>query len=70
LDQLLDQITVKAEARSVSFTGPNDFRDPRVLGAYEQQWDARLRNFVVELPSFAEARAELDMILAKVFGAR
>jgi predicted nucleotidyltransferase component of viral defense system len=66
-DHLLDQLAIKAEARGISFTGPNDFRDPRVLRAYEHQWDAPLRNFVIELPSFVEARAELDMILAKVF---
>lgn len=49
---------------------PDDFRDQDVLSAYERQWDARLSNFVVELPSFDEARAELDKILAKVFAAR
>jgi len=66
--RLLEQLVAKAQARGVSFTSPDDFRDPRVLEAYEQQWNARLANFVIDLPPFEEARAELDRLLNEVFG--
>ena len=58
----------KARARGVTFTGPDDFRDPRVLEAYRIQWEPRLRGFVPELPSFDQAVRELDEVLGAVFG--
>ena len=58
----------KARARGVTFTGPDDFRDPRVLEAYRKQWEPRLRGFVPELPSFDQAVNDLDEVLGALFG--
>lgn len=67
-DRLRTPLEEKARARDVTFTGPDDFRDPRVLAAYRQQWEARLQGFVRELPTFDEALADLDAILKAIFG--
>jgi predicted nucleotidyltransferase component of viral defense system len=57
----------KAAARGVTFAGPDDFRDPRVLAAYAEQWDGLLGVVIPQRPSFEEARAELDAVLREVF---
>lgn len=57
----------KAAARSVSFDGPVDFLDRRVLRAYRDSWHTRLGNVVPELPPFEESLASLCAVLATVF---
>jgi predicted nucleotidyltransferase component of viral defense system len=68
-EDLLEPLHVKAAARGVTFTEPDDFRAPEVLDMYRRQWTGRLENFVPgDLPDFDDADAELREILAAVFG--
>lgn len=60
-------LEVKARARGVEFSGPDDFRDQRVLAVYRRQWEPRLRGFVPDLPDFDEALNVFDEVLAAVF---
>ena len=67
---LLEPLRVKAAARGVTFTRPDDFLSPKVLAAYREQWNDRLENLVPgSLPTFEEAEATLREILTIVFGA-
>jgi hypothetical protein len=62
-------LETKAKDVNVSFEGPDDFRDARVLATYERVWGEKLAPLLVgrQVPEFARARAALDTLLAKVF---
>jgi predicted nucleotidyltransferase component of viral defense system len=64
---LREPLTTKARARGVGYSGPDDFRDPKVLSEYRRQWEARLRGFVPQLPSFEEATIAFDSLLSELF---
>lgn len=64
---LRQDLRKKAAAREAEFSGPDDFRDPKVLDLYERQWRPRLEDFVKDLPQFSVAKAEFDRILDEVF---
>ncbi len=64
---LLEPLRVKAAARGLSFRGPPDFLDDRVLRAYQAQWEARLGNFARALPDFATASGGLQAVLDEIF---
>ncbi len=62
-------LEAKAKDVDAKFSGPDDFRDARVLTTYERVWGSKLAPLLVggAVPDFAEARAVLDEVLAKVF---
>jgi predicted nucleotidyltransferase component of viral defense system len=64
---LRESLGIKAAARNVSFSGPEDFLDVRVLRSYRDSWSTRLANVVPELPAFTDAVDALRFILAVVF---
>ncbi len=64
---LREPLQTKAAARGLSFSGRASFLDERVLKAYQEQWEARLRNFARPLPEFGEARRGLAEVLARIF---
>jgi predicted nucleotidyltransferase component of viral defense system len=66
-DELLDPLMVKASARDVTFSGPEDFLDVRVLRAYRDGWGTRLSNVVPVLPPFEDALRALQEVLSRVF---
>ena len=65
--ELIEPLRIKSDSRGIGFTGPNDFRDPRVLALYRDSWQPRLATMVPLLPEFDEAEGVLDLILAEVF---
>lgn len=66
--QLREPLVIKAAARDVRFSGPDDFFDPRVLRAYRESWSTRLANVVPDLPPFDDAVRALQLITNAVFG--
>jgi len=66
-NQLREPLAAKAAARDVTFSGPEDFLDSRVLRAYRDGWDIRLANVVPALPAFDDALLALRNVLARVF---
>ncbi len=65
--ELREPLGIKAAARDVSFNGPEDFLDVRVLRSYRDSWNTRLANVVPELPLFTDAVDTLRFILGAVF---
>ena len=65
--ELIEPLRIKAEARGIAFASPDDFRDPRVLALYGDNWQPRLAAMVPLLPEFDEAVDVLDLILKEVF---
>jgi predicted nucleotidyltransferase component of viral defense system len=61
-------LPAKAAAYGLSFGGPEDFRDSRVLEGIKRDWEAQLANFVMDLPPVAQCIAALDALLDEVFG--
>ena len=67
--ELRESLSIKAAARDVSFNGPEDFLDVRVLRSYRDSWNTRLANMVPELPLFTDAVDALRCTLGAVFEA-
>lgn len=66
-NHLREPLAVKAAARNVMFSGPDDFLDSRVLRTYRDGWDTRLANVVPALPAFDDALLALRNVLRRVF---
>ncbi|MGH7686043.1 MAG: nucleotidyl transferase AbiEii/AbiGii toxin family protein [Candidatus Dormibacteria bacterium] len=67
--ELLESLHIKANARGVAFSGPEDFCTPEVMAAYRDQWTGSLENLVGgTLPDFDTAEDELQRVLVAVFG--
>jgi len=64
---LLPGLETKANARDVTFSGPESFLDTRVINSYRADWQSRLADVVPELPEFDIALQALTEILADVF---
>jgi hypothetical protein len=60
-------LKTKAEPYGVSFSGPKDFLDPRVLDDISRTWIGQLGFFVRPLPTFDDCLASYRELLAKVF---
>lgn len=66
--ELREPLVVKAAARVVTFNGPEDFLDSRVLRSYRDSWTTRLANVVPYLPTFDDALEAFQTIIGVVFG--
>jgi len=60
-------LTLKAEPYGVSFTGPPDFLDARVLDDMSRTWNGQLGFFIRPLPTFDECLASFKELLDKTF---
>lgn len=56
-------LSPKAEAYGLTFTAPADFLDDQVVEGIRRDWDAQLADFVIDLPSFEECIAVLNVLL-------
>jgi len=60
----------KAKAYGVSFEGPEDFLDERVMEGIQRDWQAQLSSFVADLPPFERCATTLHDLLNQVFQGR
>ena len=60
-------LTKKVGAYDVTFSGPDDFLDPRVLEHMSANWQASLGDFVPELPPFEQALERYRALLNQMF---
>jgi predicted nucleotidyltransferase component of viral defense system len=60
-------VATKAAAYGLSYGGPEDFLDERVLQGIERDWQAQLGSFVTQLPPFEQALAEIRGLLHGIF---
>jgi uncharacterized protein len=57
----------KVKAYGLTYDGPEDFLDERVLHGIQRDWQAQLSNFVPDLPLFEHCDATLHGLLGEVF---
>lgn len=60
----------KVDAYGLTFSGPSDFLDPRVLEHMRANWEASLRDFVPELPPFEQCLEGHTALLDEIFPRR
>ncbi len=58
----------KVEAYGLSYQGPEDFLDERVLTGIQRDWHGQLGNFVTDLPTFEQCALSFQSLLREVLG--
>jgi predicted nucleotidyltransferase component of viral defense system len=57
----------KVEAYGLSFKGPEEFLDERVLQGIQRDWRGQLSGFVADLPTFERCVGTLRRVLGETF---
>lgn len=59
-------LPAKAAAYGITYSGPEDLLDERVLQGLQRDWHAQLANFVIDLPPFEQALAAVHSLLYEI----